>query len=72
MLAGEATGVGFFPSCAEEDFGGKDVFVARPIQFFERITHLNLRLSVGIDFSCVEEVDAMVPCSFKTILSQIS
>ena len=48
MFLGEAPGVGFLAAGAEEDFCDEDVFVARPGEFFECGSHLELTLSVGV------------------------
>lgn len=42
--------------------------VVRSVQLLQGITHLNLRLSIGVNLSSVEKVDAVVPGSLKTVL----
>jgi hypothetical protein len=61
MLPRQSTGVGLLATRAEEDFGGEDVLIARPVELLERLAHLDLALAVGVDFCSVEEVDAMIP-----------
>jgi hypothetical protein len=43
--------------------GRQDVLIARPVQLFEGLAHLEFALSSGVHFSCVEEIDTFRPLS---------
>ena len=48
MFLGETAGIRFLATCAEEDFGDENVFVAGPGEFFERGAHLKFALTIGV------------------------
>lgn len=68
VLPAQAAGVGLLAAGAEEDLGAQHVLVARPVELLERVAHLHLALSVGVDLGGVEEVDAVVPGGLHALL----
>jgi hypothetical protein len=84
VLPGQASGIWLLATSAEKDLPTsvkyqnrgisinhlctQNVFVARPPELLQCLSHLNLRLTVGVDLRCVEEVDAIVPSCLKTVL----
>jgi len=54
-----------------EDLGGDHELLPWPTEFLERLAHYTLSLAMGVSFSVIEEVDAVIPGSTHQLLGEL-